>query len=162
MGIAMQILDFAFEEEKVFTEPPHSDMALRFFTESPEAAIAREASVLHNRDTSVIKFIVKDVRRRAKEVDKGQAICSPLFSIVGVRNALLEFYPNGLQDAKEGYCGLYMRCAKDTELLLTLFVGKCRKGPIKAEFSGSVAKGLPEFCKLEDQLVDGEEDPEVG
>merc|ERR1719150_3473033 len=101
---------------------------------------------------------IKNILQRAKEVPRGLAICSPLFSLAGIREMLLEFYPNGIDapssPGKEDYCGFYVRCPPGNSLTLTLFVGKAKKGPIKTDFDGNAAKGLPEFCRFEEQLYD--------
>jgi len=70
---------------------------------------------------------------------------------------VLEFYPQGLQaTAEDGFCGLYLRCPSGTSLIVTLLVGGAEKGPLKAEFEGHAAKGVPTFCKLSDAAVDGD------
>merc|ERR1712226_987326 len=80
---------------------------------------------------------------------------------------LMEFYPNSIhppggQAGREGYCGFYVRCPSGNQLVMTLFVGKTEKGPIKTVFDGNAAKGLPEFCRLADHLSDSTEDLIVG
>lgn len=52
----------------------------------------------------------------------------------------------------DGYCGFYMRCPDGTNVTITLFVGKHRKGPISAKFEAATGKGLPDFCDLEPQI----------
>merc|ERR1711976_279950 len=81
----------------------------------------------------------------------------------GVGEMLMEFYPNGIKGStKEGFCGFYLRCPAGTSLIITLVVGNSQKGPIKTDFDGNSAKGLPEFCKLKDQLAENAEDLVVG
>mmetsp|Transcript_33703 Transcript_33703/g.60993 ORF Transcript_33703/g.60993 Transcript_33703/m.60993 type:complete len:353 (+) Transcript_33703:88-1146(+) len=136
---------------------------LRLVNRGPEDCVKREAEVLRNRELESVDWTIKDVRRRVQEVPAGQCIASPMFSIAGVREMQLLFYPNGTSPSlgvapKAGYCGFYLRCAGGQfELALTLFVGSAKKGPNKTEFSVPT-KGMPEFCRLEDQLQEGEED----
>lgn len=149
-------------------------MGLRLINQAPEALVARETAVVHNRQMDRVEWKIRDIRKRAKEVPRGLAICSPVFSISGVREMLLEFYPNGIsmpdgKEFREGFCGFYVRASKSYShsaggltLLLTLFVGDARKGPIKTQFDGNAAKGLPEFCRLADQLHDEDTDLLVG
>jgi len=153
---------------------------LRIINRAPEAVVEREVAVLQHRHMDCVEWRIKKILKRAKEVPRGTAICSPVFSIAGVREMLLEFYPQGIapppggKEGREGYCGFYVRAnsapwansgrssSTPLTLLLTLFVGGARKGPIKTEFGSNAAKGLPEFCRLSDQLSDGEEDLIVG
>lgn len=149
------------------------DMAegLRIVNEGPEACLRREAAMATQRGLEKVEWRIKEARRRAAEVPRGSALCSTPFSLAGVREVLLEFYPNGIRsggmtssavDPKAGFCGFYVRCPAGNRLVLTLFVGSVVKGPIETEFDGQGAKGLPEFCRLDEQLVEGKEDLVVG
>jgi len=138
------------------SDPGHG---LKLVNTGPESAVRREAAVLHNRDKETVEWKIRDIRRRMLEVPNGVCLSSPLFSAAGVRDMHLEFYPNGLDGGKAGYCGFYVRCPSGEHTLkVTLFVGSARRGPSKTEFNGNAAKGLPEFCRLDEQLVEGEED----
>eukprot|EP00434_Breviolum_minutum_P004015 symbB.v1.2.003534.t1/scaffold196.1/size274459/6 len=93
-----------------------------------------------------------------RDVPRGQYVCSPSFSVAAVRNMHLEFYPNGLEGSKNGYCGLYVRSPGGKySLNLTLSVGSATRGPSRTELDGNSAKGLPEFCRINEQLQDKEE-----
>lgn len=138
---------------------------LRLIAECPEAAVAKEAEVLHNRDTSTVVWRVKDIRRRASSMMPGMSICSPMFSAAGVQGAMLELYPRGIDAAaapKDAACGLYLRCPNGTRLTVTLFVGTAQKGPIKVEFRGNAARGVPALCRLEEQIAEGSDHLKVG
>lgn len=133
------------------------DGGIKAMTDCPEAHVKQEAEILSHRDIDCIEWKIKGVCRRADETPKGCAICSPTFSIAGIRQMLLEFYPQGLQaTAEDGFCGLYLRCPPGTSLIVTLLVGGVEKGPLKAEFEGHAAKGVPTFCRLSDATVDGD------
>lgn len=135
---------------------------LRLVNAGPEAALSREADVLRNRHIDTVEWRIRDAVRRTKEVPAGFFICSQLFSIAGVRDLQLEFYPNGLEGSKPGFCGFYVRCPSGQYTLnITLFVGSAKKGPSKTEFNGNAAKGLPDFCRLSEQLVEPEEADKV-
>jgi len=136
---------------------------IKLHTASPEKLVDKEANVLRHRDVESVEWTIKNIRRRAREVPQGLALCSPLFSAAGVGEMLMEFYPNGIKGSqKEGFCGFYLRCPAGTSLIITLFVGISHKGPIKTDFDGNSAKGLPEFCKLQDQIIEGQDDLVVG
>lgn len=130
---------------------------IKAFADCPEVHIQREAEILHHRDMDSVEWRIKDVSRKAECIPKGCAICSPLFSVVGVRHMLLEFYPQGLQATSEdGFCGLYLRAPPGTSLVVSLLIGSTEKGPLKAEFEGHAAKGVPSFCRLANATVDGD------
>jgi len=137
---------------------------LKFINEAPEAVVAREACLLANRHMEGVEWVIKNIRKKMNKLPRGLAIYSPRFSICGVREMFLEFYPNGVEsdkEVKDGFCGFYVRCAEDITLILTMTVGKTKKGPIRTEFTRSTTKGLPEFCNLRDQLAEDQDDLEV-
>lgn len=132
------------------------DAGLKTLSDCPEMLVRREAAFLHHRDMNCVEWRIKRATERAASIPRGCSICSPLFSIAGVRQMFLDFYPQGLQaTAEEGFCGLYLRCPPGTSLVVTLFVGATAKGPMKAEFDGNSAKGVPSFCRLADAAVHG-------
>merc|ERR1719469_1473516 len=80
------------------------------------------------------------------------------FSLAGVHDFLLEFYPSGCKaegtndaEGQEGFCGFFIRCPAVVKLTITLIVGSVKKGPIQVRFQDNLAKGLPAFCRLEDE-----------
>eukprot|EP00928_Gymnodinium_smaydae_P008555 TRINITY_DN13109_c0_g1_i1.p1 TRINITY_DN13109_c0_g1~~TRINITY_DN13109_c0_g1_i1.p1 ORF type:complete len:349 (-),score=75.23 TRINITY_DN13109_c0_g1_i1:28-1074(-) len=157
--VAVDVLELAWSEDR--------PGGLRYFIESPEVVIARSAEALHNADLSTVSWRLKDVRQRVAGLHRGQALCSSLFDVAGVKGAMLEFYPLGVgatpsSPAKDGYCGLYLRCRGGATLTVTLSVGSAKKGPIKADFVGFVGKGVPELCRFEDQIPGGEQDLLLG
>lgn len=128
---------------------------LKLITLTPESFIMKEADVLHNRDINSVDWRIKDIARRADELPCGASICSPSFSIAGVRGMFLEFYPNGVQGASTpGHCGYYVRCPTGTSMIMTLTIGTAVKGPIQTTFDNSTGKGLPDFCVLADQMTE--------
>jgi len=136
---------------------------LKFFTNAPEVFVADAGALLRNREHDTVEWTLKDIAKKRAEVPQGLALCSPLFSAAGVDQMLMEFYPNGMiGSSNKGNCGFYLRCPSGTSLIVTLFVGKAQKGPIRADFDGNSAKGLPEFCKLEEQLDESQNDLVVG
>lgn len=137
--------------------------SIKLHTHSAEKIIDMEAKLLRHREVDHVDWKIKNIQKRLKQVPQGLALCSPLFSAAGVGEMLMEFYPNGIKGStKQGYCGFYLRCPAGTSLIITLFVGNSQKGPIKTDFDGNSAKGLPEFCMLKDQLSGDAEDLTVG
>lgn len=136
---------------------------IKLHTTSPEKLIDMEAAILRQRDVDTVEWTIKGIRKRIRDVPAGLAICSPIFSAAGVGQMLMEFYPNGIKGStKDGHCGFYLRCPPGTSLIVTLFVGNAQKGPIKTDFDGNSAKGLPEFCRMLDQVAEGQDDLLVG
>lgn len=135
---------------------------LKIINQGPEACIRREALALSQRGVARVEWRITDVARRVREVPCGSAISTSPFSLSGVREIFMEFYPNGIlngantpgNNPNAGYCGFYVRCTAGSSLVLTLFVGSVKKGPTKTEFDGTGAKGLPKFCKLQDMIDD--------
>lgn len=157
--VGIHILDISMDDT---TSIP----GLRLGTKGPEALVYREAELLRYRDHDTVEWRIRNIRRRVREAKKGFCLYSPLCSIAGVRQMLLEFYPCGPATSnKDDHCGFYLRCPSGTQLIVTLFVGKHVKGPIEAIFGTErvpSSKGLPEFCRLQEQIVEGEEDLIVG
>jgi len=99
---------------------------------------------------------------RIAKLPRGSSMWSQIFTAAGIRDILLEFYPSGSANTtKEGYCAFYIKCPEGVSMIVTLFVGGVRKGPIKTSFDSLTGKGLPDFCALKDQ-IDSEDTVEVG
>merc|ERR1712194_957108 len=80
--------------------------------------------------------------KKLVNLPRGSSIYSQLFSACGIREILLEFYPNGSQNTtKEGYCAFYLRCPEGTSVVVTLFVGSYKKGPIVASLMVVAVRG---------------------
>jgi hypothetical protein len=149
LEVGCHILSFTFKEQI-----KGDAQCVNIIKTSAEALVAQEADMIYNRGVELVQWTIKDVLAKAKQVPRGCAICSPTFSVAGVRQMLMEFYPSGMsQQSKDGVMGLYLRCPNGTQLVVTLFAGKTEKGPLKAEFDGNTAKGMPEFCALAPEIV---------
>lgn len=163
-------------ELTTFNEP---SPGLRLVNRGPERLVVGAALELHSRDLDTVEWRIRGIRRRAS-LPPGVALCSRPFSLAGVPDMLLEFYPGGVGDESAKFCpggagdesaaaadggaccGFYVRCPAGTALMLTLFVGKATLGPLKTEFKQGEAQGRPAFCKLEEQLEHGSDDLVVG
>ncbi|CAD7948078.1 unnamed protein product [Amoebophrya sp. A25] len=154
--VAVDIL----EVEK--TQYVQSDLgSLQIYTGAVRSHIDQEAQILTNRNISRVEWRLINMEKKLANLPRGSSIYSPIFSAAGIREILLEFYPNGSQNTtKDGACAFYIRCPEGTSIVVTLFVGNYKKGPIVAHFDGSAGKGLPDFCEIakeieDDQLVLG-------
>ncbi|CAK9067608.1 Hypothetical protein SCF082_LOCUS34201 [Durusdinium trenchii] len=149
LTISVEILEVTVTEELE---------GLRLINQGIYQPLSLEASVLRNRDLDSVEWTIHNILQKMRDVPRGQYVCSPSFSVAAVRNMHMEFYPNGLEGSKSGYCGLYVRSPGGKySLNLTLSVGSATRGPSRTELDGNSAKGLPEFCKIEEQLEDKQE-----
>jgi len=140
------------------------DTSLSVINPGLRSLVEHEAAVVLNRHMNRVEWRIKNIRKFRDTVPSGTALCSRPFSLAGLRNMLLEFYPNSVNSdaAGAGYCGLYINCAAGTSLKLSFFVGSTKRGPIQTMFDGHNAKGLPKFCKLNDELGNDVTDIVVG
>lgn len=127
---------------------------LKLVPRMPESIVANEAETLRNEKVSRIEWKIPNISAKMKALPKGASMYSKSFTAGLMRSILLEFYPNGSENTtKEGYCALYIRGPEGATMTVTLFVGNFSKGPIKTTFdAGSSGKGLPDFCKLADEI----------
>jgi len=136
---------------------------LRVYSRSLGMMVAKEAEVMQNRSVEKVVWRITRISERIKSLPRGASMWSKLFTAGGIREILLEFYPNGSTNTtKEGMCGFYIRCPEGVSMIVTLFVGGARKGPIKTTFDSLTGKGLPDFCLLDEQINRDEDTLEVG
>jgi len=129
--------------------------SLQIFTGAVRSHIDTEASVITNRNISRVEWRLVNMEKKLANLPRGSSIYSNLFSAAGLREILLEFYPCGSQNTtKDGFCAFYIRCPEGTSIVVTLFVGNYKKGPIVAHFDGSAGKGLPDFCEIAKEIED--------
>lgn len=174
--VGLRVIDITYTDST-------SVKGLRLMSSSPEALVRQEATVLSHIDVQTVEWRIKRVRQLLEVTPKGSSIYSPTFSLAGVRNMLLEFYPAGVDvKPQENWCALYLRCPPETSLYVTFVAGrpdpadvgapaaatsgpldvlsfkpKIKKGPVAAKFTGNAAKGIPNFCDLKELLDKGDE-----
>lgn len=128
---------------------------LRLLPTPLEAMVRKEAEVIQNRHVSKVSWRITKVADKLKYLPRGASMWTRLFTAAGIREMLLEFYPNGSTNTtKDGFCAFYMRCPPGVTVIVTLFVGNVRKGPIKTTFDSLTGKGLPDFCFLQEQIAE--------
>lgn len=136
---------------------------LALISKSLESMVAREAEVIQNRGINRVDWRIRGISDKLRQFPRGASIWSPLFSAGGIREILLEFYPNGSSNTtKDGNCAFYLRCPEGVSMIVTLFVGRVRKGPIKTTFDSLTGKGLPDFCGVEDEINWDDDSLDVG
>lgn len=152
-----------YEVSQIRRTPDTGREALRLYSTPLHAMVVREAEVVENRNVNKVIWNIENISERVKEFPRGASIWSKVFTACGIREILLEFYPNGSSNTtKDGFCAFYMRCPQGVQLMVTLHVGKVKKGPIKTKFEGCAGKGLPDFCLLQDQINQEQDTLEVG
>lgn len=125
--------------------------------------VRKEAELMQNKSIERVEWKLTKISEKLKNLPRGSSIYSQLFSAAGIREILLEFYPNGSQNTtKDGFCAFYIRCPEGTSIVVTLFVGGYKKGPIAAAFDGSAGKGLPDFCDLQKEIRENDDSVVVG
>merc|ERR1712096_591224 len=86
---------------------------------------------------------------------RGEYIESPAFSIQGIHDIRLRFYPAGKVTSKQGYCALYAACkSTDRDVQLRLKVGN-KSHILKQRMDAHYVDGFVNFCVAEDAMVDG-------
>lgn len=135
------------------TEISADGSQLQLWSRPLEALVEKEAQVLRNKAVSKVVWKIKQISRLKDHYPRGISMWSRLFTAGGLREMLLEFYPNGSTNTtKEGWCAFYIRCPEGSSINVTLFVGRVKKGPIKTTFESLAGKGLPDFCFLQDEI----------
>jgi len=125
--------------------------------------VAKEAEVLENRGVNQVIWKINKISECMKNYPRGSSMCSKSFTAGGISEILMEFYPNGSQiTKKDGHCSFYLRCPDGVSMIVTLIVGKTRKGPIKTTFDTASGKGLPDFCPVKDEINWDDDSIEVG
>merc|ERR550514_1402175 len=144
--VGVDILEALSHDENVPKE-------LKLIQTSLSDIVKKEMAVWTNKDMSRAEWRIENISKRMSSCPRGASLYSPLFTIGGVKNVLLEFYPNGSQNTKkDGFCAYYLRGPENTMVTVTLFVGNFKKGPISTTFDGVTGKGLPEFCEVEKEI----------
>mmetsp|Transcript_15119 Transcript_15119/g.45270 ORF Transcript_15119/g.45270 Transcript_15119/m.45270 type:complete len:347 (-) Transcript_15119:62-1102(-) len=148
---------------EVLRDETMSSRGVQLVSTSLEAMVAREAVVLQHGSVGRAVWKIKKISERLQHFPQGSSMWSPAFTAGGIREVLLEFYPNGSTNTtKDGFCAFYIRCPEGTSMIVTLFVGKVRKGPIKTTFDRLMGKGLPDFCTLQDEIDQADDSLELG
>lgn len=136
---------------------------LRLIPSPLQELVSQQADAVVNRHVNKVVWRIDKISQCIREFPRGASMWSQLFAAAGIREILLEFYPNGSANTtKEGHCAFYIRCPQGISLMVTLQVGRVRRGPIKTVFEGTSGKGLPDFCVLEDQIDHETDSVQVG
>jgi hypothetical protein len=130
---------------------------------SLDAMMQRESAVVQNAKVKKVVWKINNISERLQQFPKGTSMWSQLFTAQGIREILLEFYPNGsAHTTKDGFCAFYIRCSMKVSIYVTLIVGKVTKGPISTTFTDATGKGLPDFCLVQDEINRADDTLEVG
>jgi len=157
--VAVDILDV----ERTQTGGDNNTGTLKVISGFTKWQVRKEADWMQNKSIERVEWKLTKISEKLKNLPRGSSIYSQLFSAAGIREILLEFYPNGSQNTtKDGFCAFYIRCPEGTSIVVTLFVGGYKKGPIAAAFDGSAGKGLPDFCELDKEIVEKDDSVIVG
>eukprot|EP00929_Paragymnodinium_shiwhaense_P038369 TRINITY_DN20274_c0_g1_i2.p1 TRINITY_DN20274_c0_g1~~TRINITY_DN20274_c0_g1_i2.p1 ORF type:complete len:343 (-),score=95.99 TRINITY_DN20274_c0_g1_i2:99-1127(-) len=140
-------------------DPPE----LRLVARPIEAMVTKAMDFLANKNVQKVIWKIPKISKKMTQLPRGAGMYSPVFTAAGILDIMFEFYPNGSSSTtKDGYCAFYLRCAAGSALVITLFVGKARKGPIEVVFDGMGGRGLPDFCLLREQISEQDDSLQVG
>jgi len=148
--VGVEILSISYVEDLGY--------GVRLFNDAPEGTVMNAMAVMQNREMNKVEWKIKDIRKRLQEMPRGNAMYSRLFTIAGVRDMQIEFYPNGIAQVsgtkplRDGWCAFYVRANDHGTLNLTMKVAETVKGPVGTSFERNQARGLPEFCDLAEEL----------
>lgn len=157
LTVGVDILEVSNEERNI------SDRGLTLVRQSLDTMVARESKVVENVKVEKAVWKIKNISDRLQQFPRGSSMWSSLFTAAGIREILLEFYPNGsTHTQKDGFCAFYIRCSMKVSIYVTLIVGKTRKGPISTTFHDATGKGLPDFCPVQDEIDRSDDTLEVG
>jgi len=158
VSVAVDILDLERAQSG-----DHASGTLKVVSGFTKWQVRKEAELMQNKTIERVEWKLTNISQKLKNLPRGSSIYSQLFSAAGIGEILLEFYPNGSQNTtKDGFCAYYIRCPEGTSIVVTLFVGNYKKGPIAAAFDGSAGKGLPDFCELEKEIKESDDSVVVG
>eukprot|EP00933_Yihiella_yeosuensis_P002660 TRINITY_DN10458_c0_g1_i1.p1 TRINITY_DN10458_c0_g1~~TRINITY_DN10458_c0_g1_i1.p1 ORF type:complete len:355 (+),score=35.13 TRINITY_DN10458_c0_g1_i1:45-1067(+) len=139
------------------------EKGLTLTSSSLQQMVSKEAEVVHNRGVNRVVWKIHKISEMLKLYPRGASMYSRTFTANGIREIHFEFYPNGSTDTKkDGYCAFYLKCSEGSSMIVTLFVGNFKKGPIKTTYDSLTAKGLPDFCLLQDEINREDDSIEVG
>ena len=92
---------------------------LRVTRPSMHSLMSRFISVAENRHIGRIEWKIDGIERKMHTLPVGASLYSPVFSAAGIRDMLIEFYPNGnVNTTKDGHCSLYLRCPEGTSIFV--------------------------------------------
>jgi len=147
--VAVDVLDV----QRTHPASDSSNGTLKIRTGYAGWLVKKETELRVNLPVERVEWKLINIQKKMEALPRGSSIYSNLFTAAGIREILLEFYPNGSQNTtKDGFCAFYLRCPEGTSVIVTLFVGSFKKGPIQASFDGSAGKGLPDFCDIHNEI----------
>jgi len=154
--VGVDFLDVMFDEHT-------ASRGLRLVSSSIQEMVAREVKIIQNQGVNNVVWKIPKILELLQQFPRGASMWSKCFTVGGIREVLLELYPNGSTNStKDGFCAFYIRCPEGVTMVVTLIVGKVRKGPIKTVFDSLTGKGLPDFCFLRDEINTADDSLEVG
>ncbi|KAF4737955.1 hypothetical protein FOZ63_024744, partial [Perkinsus olseni] len=110
--------------------------------------VRRYVDQMKNRSCKRVEWRIDNVSVLARTFTQGRPLHSCPFTVAGLEQVRLIFYPAGYFNAASGYCSLYMRAPPGTAIRAKLFIGRQPRN-VAFEFDGSCsAFGRANFCLL--------------
>lgn len=119
-------------------------------------AVALEAAALRSMMVRRVEWKILQVPDYIGAAAKGEEdglepLVSPLFSVAGMDNVQLRFYPKGYRSVTEGACGIFLVCPGGYRIKCRAFVGNHAK-LIEHTYEEREPYGRGAFCRLIDKL----------
>jgi len=89
-----------------------------------------------------VEWKVCRAHKRAKELKKPLAVKSPVFSLRGLREVQLEFFPEGTHSSPEGKAILRVYLPKGVHIRYQCWVGFSTEGPMECNPGGSLSADM--------------------
>jgi len=89
-----------------------------------------------------VEWKVCRAHKRAKELKKPLAVKSPVFSLRGLREVQLEFFPEGTHSSPEGKAILRVYMPKGVHIRYQMWIGFSTEGPMEIKPGGSLSADM--------------------
>ncbi|KAF4672746.1 hypothetical protein FOL47_000150 [Perkinsus chesapeaki] len=131
---------------------PQSLNIMRYTSHRVLDQVRRYVEEMKNRSCKRVEWKIENVSVLARTFAQGRSLQSCSFTIAGLEQVRLVFYPSGYFNAATGYCSLYLRAPPGTSVRGNLFIGRQTRN-VTFEFDGTCsAFGRANFCLLESAM----------
>ncbi|KAF4751045.1 hypothetical protein FOZ63_022272, partial [Perkinsus olseni] len=143
-------------------EFPQSLSIMRYTSHRTLDQVRRYVDQMKNRSCKRVEWRIDNVSVLARTFTQGRPLHSCPFTVAGLEQVRLVFYPAGYFNAASGYCSLYMRAPPGTAVRAKLFIGRQPRN-VAFEFDGSCsAFGRANFCLLQSEVDQATDSVTVG
>ncbi|KAF4650471.1 hypothetical protein FOZ61_000292 [Perkinsus olseni] len=143
-------------------EFPQSLSIMRYTSHRTLDQVRRYVDQMKNRSCKRVEWRIDNISVLARTFTQGRPLHSCPFTVAGLEQVRLIFYPAGYFNAASGYCSLYTRAPPGTAIRAKLFIGRQPRN-VAFEFDGSCsAFGRANFCLLQSEVDQATDSVTVG